>query len=279
MPKGSVLNFAHTLLLMWRSESRRRLEEIMPAISPQVLTVIVGTSSFLGLTSLIAYLYFVFLSRRAERSIRDVIHGETLFNAEQVLSILSQFRDDSSRLEALRTLTDYDTAKARDLLVKIKGNVDVSTVSRISAKNYHRIAITLAVLFLALTAMALFYKIYINKLGPPIVDLIGGTPVENVSSAGLEGTAWTGWVAGDDYNAKATMRFARYGNRVTVKLEIEHVLPQGEFTVTSPESDTILFNDGDLDWTLHRVGNTLRGNVIEHSSSLARAKAQFQLSR
>jgi hypothetical protein len=127
-------------------------------ITPQILKVVLGTSSFLGFISLIAYLYFVLLSNRAKRSIGEAIQGETLFNATQVLKILSQFHDDTSRLEALKTLTAYDKAKARDLLKKVEDNVDVQRVSNFSEKYSNKAALMAAVFFLALAALAFAYQ-------------------------------------------------------------------------------------------------------------------------
>jgi len=86
-----------------------------------------------------------------------LLEGETLFNAEQVLKILSQFQDDASRLEALKTLTRYDGSKARALLAKVKNNVDIKQVTQISSKHYRQLSLASAVVFLLLAALAFAY--------------------------------------------------------------------------------------------------------------------------
>lgn len=87
-------------------------------LSTEILNVVMGASSFLGIAGLIAYLYFTLQIRKAEFSVRGLLDGESLFNAAQVLKVLAQFQDDSSRLVALKALTDYDTTKAVSILQK-----------------------------------------------------------------------------------------------------------------------------------------------------------------
>ncbi len=70
-------------------------------MAPQILTIVTGISGIFGLLGLLAYLYFKLQISRAERSIREIVEGEGLFNAELVVEILKQFTDDDARLEIL----------------------------------------------------------------------------------------------------------------------------------------------------------------------------------
>lgn len=79
--------------------------------SANILSLITGISSFLGLLGFLAYLYFLLQNRRTERSVREIVEGEGLFNANQVLEILKEFRDDTQRLKALKHLTNLDAGK------------------------------------------------------------------------------------------------------------------------------------------------------------------------
>jgi hypothetical protein len=71
-------------------------------LQADVLKVVMGASSFLGVVGLLSYLYFALQLRQAEQSVQSVLGGDSLFNASQVLSIMAQFKDDASRLEALK---------------------------------------------------------------------------------------------------------------------------------------------------------------------------------
>ena len=58
---------------------------------PEILQIVTATSGIVGLLALLAYLYYFNREReitKSERSIRDVVEGEGLFNADQVLKIL-----------------------------------------------------------------------------------------------------------------------------------------------------------------------------------------------
>jgi len=100
-----------------------------------IIAALAGVSSVLGFLSLLAYFYLVAQTHRAERSIRETIEGAGLFNAAQVLDILKQFKSDKARLEALVQLTSLDQNKANALLQKIKGNVDVRQLQRLTHRH------------------------------------------------------------------------------------------------------------------------------------------------
>lgn len=123
-------------------------------MDPKLIEVLSGVSTLLGLLSLLAFFYLHLLLNRAERSVQELIGGENLFNAKQVLIIIEKFHDEQKRLEALKTLTAYDKARARDLLDKVKNNVDVHRLSLMSLGRYHKIAAICAAFFLVLAGIA-----------------------------------------------------------------------------------------------------------------------------
>jgi hypothetical protein len=127
-------------------------------LQADILKIVMGASSFLGVIGLLSYLYFTLQFRQAERSVQNVIGGDSLFNAAQVLSIMAQFKDDASRLEALKELTKYDTGKARSLLTKVKGNIDVMRLSETTSKRNKWLSLAAAVFFCILAALAFAYS-------------------------------------------------------------------------------------------------------------------------
>jgi len=108
----------------------------------------------------LAYLYFLQQFRRTESSVRKIIEGEGLFNADQVLNILGQFSDDTNRLEALKALTNYDNNKAQGLLTKIKDNIDVSHLQKLSVDHYRHMSGLTAIVFLLLAIFAFAYYFF-----------------------------------------------------------------------------------------------------------------------
>ncbi len=103
-------------------------------MNPQIIQVLSGVSSLLGLLAILAYFYSVSQERRAERSVREIVEGEPLFNAKQVIQILKLFQDDERRLEALREFAAHERGKADQLLRKIKKNVDLGKLQSDAAR-------------------------------------------------------------------------------------------------------------------------------------------------
>lgn len=134
-------------------------------LSPTLLSAITGISSFLGLLGLLAYLYYLLQDRRAEQSVREIVEGEGLFNANQVLKILKQFKEDAKRLEALKHLTNLDAGKVSAFLEKIKSNVDVNKLQTLSSRHQSNRLGFSALMFLALALAAFLFKH--NNLEPP----------------------------------------------------------------------------------------------------------------
>ncbi len=75
-------------------------------MNPQILSVLAGTSGAIGLLAVISYFYYSYRIREvesSERSIRQLVEGEGLFNSDQIPQILREFKEDGARLEALKT--------------------------------------------------------------------------------------------------------------------------------------------------------------------------------
>ena len=128
-------------------------------MSPATIGALGGISGLFGLLALITYGYLYFSLKAARRSVSNVIGGEQLFNADQVLAILAQFKDDHpSRLEALKVLTRYDTSQARQLLTKIEGNIDVNKVELATSKSGRQFALIAGFFLIGISGVALSYE-------------------------------------------------------------------------------------------------------------------------
>lgn len=159
----------------------------MPTAS--VLSIIVGVSGFIGLLSLLAYLTFIFKVRQLERSVRQTIEGEGLFNANQIIRILEQFKDDhAARLAAIRELARVDTGKAEALLLKVKDNVDIGQLAKLSNSRFRVAAGILAIVFLALAVLGFLYSKRDEKtpdVPKPIVEVIDSPSLVSPLDAAL----------------------------------------------------------------------------------------------
>ena len=136
-------------------------------LTPQILNIIVGVSSVIGLVALLAYLFFLALNKRAEHTIRGLVEGDRLINSDQVLGILKDFKDDKARVEALQTLTRYDTRKAQALLGKLKGDVDIKLLGTMARSHYRQSAAAFAIVFFLLAALAVAFSVVTDGGGDP----------------------------------------------------------------------------------------------------------------
>ena len=128
-------------------------------MTPQVLTVSAGISGIIGLLALISYFYYSYRIRKietSERSIRLVVEGEGLFNADQILQILREFKDDTARLEALKTFATNQ--KAERVYSKIKNNVDLVHLDTQNAKRLRQLSLQTAVVSLVIAFIGLTYS-------------------------------------------------------------------------------------------------------------------------
>ncbi len=62
-------------------------------MSPELIGAVAGISTLFGLLAALALFFLHQQLRPVERSIREVAEGEGLFNAEQVVKILAEFKD------------------------------------------------------------------------------------------------------------------------------------------------------------------------------------------
>ena len=126
-----------------------------------MLNIILGVSSFLGFSGLACYFFFL-QNNQVEQSVRSVIEGEGLFNADQIIKILDQFKDDASRLTALVELTKLDSQKASNLLKKVNATIDVNELhsKKIDLRKY--VLLVSSIFFIAIAAVA-FISDYSNK--------------------------------------------------------------------------------------------------------------------
>ena len=148
------------------------------------LSVLVGVSGFLGLVSVIVYFFTRVRTRRAHSSARSIVEGEGLFNSEQVVRVLGQFHDDTSRLEALRALTHVDLRKAQQVLSKVKANVDLGTLGAQTRGAELRLLLTSAVFFIAIALLGFTYSVLSSapEIGRSLDTSTDGTPPTPPSS-------------------------------------------------------------------------------------------------
>jgi hypothetical protein len=100
---------------------------------PGIVSTLMGASSVLGLLSVLAYFFFLQQARAAQRPLQDIVSRQGISNSPQVIKILTLFKDDESRLQALRELMHYDQHSAKALLDKVKANVDLTHISSLSS--------------------------------------------------------------------------------------------------------------------------------------------------
>jgi hypothetical protein len=138
-------------------------------MTPQVLTVLAGTSGVIGLLAVISYFYYSYRIREiesSERSIRQVVEGEGLFNSDQILQILREFKDDPTRLEALKTFANINNQTAERVYSKIKSNVDLVQLGTQTAKSRRQLSLWTAAVFVIIGLVALVYQL-VSRSGTP----------------------------------------------------------------------------------------------------------------
>lgn len=141
-------------------------------ISSEILSVATGVTSLFGLTGLIVYVYYTIVIIQAKQSIAGLIEGERLFTAGQVVAILQEFDDDSTRLEALKALTQYDTTKTKVLYGKIKANININALATSLSGHYKVLAGWGTILFFGLAVLTLWYQqVHITPPQKANVDL------------------------------------------------------------------------------------------------------------
>lgn len=82
-------------------------------MNSSVLSILGGVSTAIGLIAIIAYLYStIAIKAAASESIKEIIGINSSFDANQIIGILKEFKDDQSKIQALRKLTQLDKEKA-----------------------------------------------------------------------------------------------------------------------------------------------------------------------
>ena len=136
----------------------------------QILNTIAGASAFLGLLGVIGYLYIMLRERQLKKSIREVVEGDPLFNAQQIVAILEQFKTDENKLQALQNLTHHDSQKARDLLDRFSQGSRLEDLSRFAKKETKKSALGGAGLILILLALIAAVATRLPSLAPRDTD-------------------------------------------------------------------------------------------------------------
>ncbi|MFZ0423226.1 MAG: hypothetical protein WAL80_10155 [Xanthobacteraceae bacterium] len=146
-------------------------------MNPEVLAIVGGTSGVIGLLSLISYFYYLYRVREvesSERSVKEIVEGDGLFNPDQVLQILREFKDDASRLNALKALTSLSNKSAERVYEKIKGNVDIGSLESQRNGTVRTLSIVTAIFFLAIALVALAYSLHPAPVPVPVPSKVLG---------------------------------------------------------------------------------------------------------
>jgi hypothetical protein len=142
-------------------------------VTPAVLTVVSGVSGFLGAVSLVGYLYFYMQAlalRRSERSVKEIVEGEGLFNSAQVIHILRQFKTEDAKLEALRALLGHDDKTGRRTTIlysKIKEGVDLHALEKTSSKSAETASKISAAVFVFMFGCLVVYQLIRDQVASP----------------------------------------------------------------------------------------------------------------
>lgn len=124
-------------------------------MSAQELIALGGVTTVIGLLSLLANYFFRLQSQHADAAVRNIVEGEGLFNADQITSILAQFLDDQARLAALKEIAGLDAAKSKQLLGKVKSNIDLTKINASSIAFRQRATLSAGIFFAVIGLIAL----------------------------------------------------------------------------------------------------------------------------
>ena len=151
--------------------------------SAEVLQVLSGISSFFGLIAVLAYYLLHAKSQRVEQSIAEQIEGEPLFNAKQILDIIGKFETDEGRIKALKHVGRFGQERAEAFLTKVKDNVDLTGLAKLSVGHSRQITATLAVVFIVFAVVAYFYARHID---PPLAKITSVDVTSETTAANWE---------------------------------------------------------------------------------------------
>ena len=124
--------------------------------NPEAIRIVSGVSTVLGLVALLGYFYTIYQAKGAERSVRAVIDESGLvIDADQVVKILAALTTDEARIEALKHVLSWDRRRAEDLLAKVKADVSVKDLHRITNRRNIQLALIGGFVFLLLGSIGL----------------------------------------------------------------------------------------------------------------------------
>jgi hypothetical protein len=148
-------------------------------VSTTTIGILAGVSTVFGLLSVLGFFLVQIQKSPAEQSVRRIVEGDSLFDADRVVQILRQFTDDKLRLDALTVLAHYDRRKAEELLSKVKSNVDLQQLNISSLRHQRGVLLIAGLVLLSLGAFGLIYSSQQAKqVKPP-----EGTPTESRETA------------------------------------------------------------------------------------------------
>ncbi|WP_035711408.1 hypothetical protein [Bradyrhizobium genomosp. I (2014)] len=151
-------------------------------LTVEVVTVIAGATSVLGVLALVAYFYLYQKVRALEgsefRSVRQVVEGDGIFNADQVIEILQTFGSDSARLAALKELAKvqkHSADGASRVYSKIKSQISVTELEKQRFTHIRRLTVSAAPFFFLIALSTVTYGAYSNpEIATAIREFISG---------------------------------------------------------------------------------------------------------
>lgn len=119
-------------------------------MAADLYTISAGITTAISGISFVGTLYFNSVAKREDRSLSQIIGGEPV-SAEDIRSIIKEFKDDASRLKALELLLGDRGDHAGALYTKIRENIDVNKLARSQAQHNYSLSrvTTVAVLVLS----------------------------------------------------------------------------------------------------------------------------------
>jgi len=151
-------------------------------LTVEVVSAIAGATSVLGVIALVAYFYLYQKVRALEgsefKSVRQVVEGDGIFNADQVIEILQTFDSDGARLAALKELAKvqkHSADGASRVYSKIKSQISVTELEKQRFTNIRRLTVSAAPFFFLIALSTLAYGAYSNpEIATAIREFISG---------------------------------------------------------------------------------------------------------
>lgn len=149
--------------------------------SVELILALTGVTSVLGVIALAAYFYLLQKMRALEgsefKSVREIVEGEGIFKADQVIQILRTFDGDKARLAALKELAkvqNQSTEGASRVYGKIKNEINVSELEKQRFMHIRRITLGAAPFFFLVGLLSLTYGAYANPdIASAIAKFVG----------------------------------------------------------------------------------------------------------